>query len=218
MGYRCRTSPDVRACSPRSPRSPASSGQSTATQSAPLSQQLIGGVGLMGALGGLPDTNSPPTYGLFGVLKNPPSANPTAYRLFQGAGSASGNGDQSAPPPFLSSLANLAWSPPPAVSGDGSLYPAVSRPFADSNAQSDASYALGPRPFTTLDSTAFGSGTNIYPQAENDQLNLAGAPSLVSDQSDTEDQNVVPPNADPTEQARPTQAQWFPRSSTLSSP
>ena len=85
----------------------------------PATPRLDAGYGLLGGLGNLSDPGSPPTYGLFGVLKNSPSANPAAFPSYQGAGPVSGNGDQSAPPPFLSSLANLAWSPP-GVSDAGS--------------------------------------------------------------------------------------------------
>jgi hypothetical protein len=52
-------------------------------------------------------------------VKNPPSGKPAGFPSFQGAGSASGNGDQSGAPPFLSSLANLSWSPPPTALGGG---------------------------------------------------------------------------------------------------
>ena len=73
----------------------------------PTTPRLAAGYGLFGGLGNPPDASSPPTYGLFGVLKNPPSANPAAYRLFQGAGSASGNDVQFGAPSFVQAAANI---------------------------------------------------------------------------------------------------------------
>jgi hypothetical protein len=78
------------------------------TPAAPASApRLAAGSGLFGGLGSLPDTSSPPTYGLFGIMKDPASANPAAYASFQGVGPASGNSAQSAPPSFVQTPANI---------------------------------------------------------------------------------------------------------------
>ena len=73
----------------------------------PATPRLSAGYGLLGGLGNLPDRSSPPTYGLFGVLKNPPSTNPAGFPSFQGAGSVSGNGAQFGAPSFVQTAANI---------------------------------------------------------------------------------------------------------------
>ena len=73
----------------------------------PSAPQIEPTGGLLGGLANLSETSSSPTYGLFGVLKNPPSGNPAGFPSFQGAGSASGSGDQFAPLPLLQRLANV---------------------------------------------------------------------------------------------------------------
>jgi hypothetical protein len=101
----------------------------------PTTPRLDAGYGLLGGLGNLPDAGSPPTYGLFGVLKNPPSANPAAFPSYQGAGLASGNGDQIAPPSLFPNVADFPWWPLPAVpdgvsnaATDGSAFESAAAP------------------------------------------------------------------------------------------
>jgi hypothetical protein len=119
----------------------------------PAIPRLDAGYRLLGGVGNLPDASTLPTYGLFGVLKNPPWVDAVAFPSFQGAGSASGNDVQSAPPPFLSSLANLAWSPPPALvdgvsnATDGSAFDSTAAgqtPFPDGTQPVNAAYRFAP--------------------------------------------------------------------------
>jgi len=73
----------------------------------PATPRLNAGHGLLGGLGNLPDTSSPPTYGLFGVLKNLRSASPGGFPPVQGAGAVSGNGAQFGTPSFVQTPANI---------------------------------------------------------------------------------------------------------------
>jgi hypothetical protein len=158
----------------------------------PATPRLAAGYGLFGGLANLPDTSSPPTYGLFGVLKNPPWVNPVAFPSFQGAGSASGNDVQSAPPPFLSSLANLPWSPPPALvdgvsnATDGSAF--------DSAAAGQTPFPDGTQPVNAA--SRFAPMLNSQPAnaAAIPFLQPAGLTSGASDQSATQSlvQNLSP--------------------------
>jgi hypothetical protein len=77
----------------------------------PSAPRLDAGYGLFGGQANLLAASSPPTYGLFGVLKNPPLGNSAAFPPFQGAGPASGNGDQSGATSFVQTPANVDSRP-----------------------------------------------------------------------------------------------------------
>jgi hypothetical protein len=82
----------------------------------PATPRLDAGYGLLGALANLTESNAPRS-GLLDALANLPPGDTDAISSFQRTGIASRDGTQPALPSFVSSSANLPWSPPPAVSG-----------------------------------------------------------------------------------------------------